>query len=888
MHPLLAVSAHGHPPLFSAFPPAALGLWRGMGRLAGGGMFLALFLLLTAGAARAVAPPLPAPTLVVSTGQRGSGGEEGSSDTERVLIVGGEGRRQLVCSARLTPDGLPRDVTRAAEYRVEPPTLARVTSSGVVVPLANGSGTIFTSVAGIPELAGVAEVGVPLVVERYDDDPPIDFANQIVPVFTKHGCNSGGCHGKSGGQNGFRLSLLGFEPTEDHDHLLKEARGRRLALGAPEESLLLAKATATVPHGGGRLLETGSPSYAVLVRWIAEGARPGDPQAPRVTSIEVFPTERVMRAGEAQQVRVMAVLSSGAREDVTPLAQYEINVPELATVDREGLVTAAVSGDGPPRSGVAALMVRYQSQVAVFRVTLPLESSGVAAASPADAAPTDTMPTPEAFGRNFIDQLVLENLIALRLPPSPRCDDATFLRRVTADIAGRVPTLAETRAFLADADPQRRDKLIDRLLDSPDYADTFANKWSAILRNKRTDDALHRHGSYAFHDWIRARLLENKPYTEFVSEILTASGEPGINPPVVWYRQVADTNQQVEDAAQLFLGQRLQCARCHHHPFEKWSTEDYYELSAFFSRVGRKKGEQPGEEQIFHNRGPAQANGPKGVHAAAVLDGPALSIPPDTDPRVALADWMTSSDNPFFAKALVNRYWKHFFSRGLVEPEDDMRLTNPPTNPALLEALAADFVDHGYDLKHLIRTICRSATYQLSAEPNACNAEDRQSFSRFYPRRLPAEVTLDAIDTLTGKQTAFAGTLAGTRSVQLPDANFNNYFLTVFGRPNGDSACECERVSEANLAQSIHLINSAEILAKVGGEGRASRLSADKERDDLAKIDELYLVAFSRPASNGETATIQTYLAAHADNRQAAYEDILWSLLNTKEFLFNH
>ncbi len=802
----------------------------------------------------------------------------GEADGGPVHIIGTEGRRQLVVSA--VPAGSDaeksRDVTRQSVYRVEPATLATVTPEGVVTPTADGSGEIVVTVSGVPGLSDVPETRLPLVVARFGNDPPVEFYGRVVPVFTKFGCNSGGCHGKSGGQNGFRLSLLGFEPAEDHEHLVKEARGRRISTTAPDESLLLLKAAAVVPHGGGRLIETGSPSYRLISRWIAEGARPGDATAPKVVGIEVFPTIRVMHPGQSQQVRVMALLSDGSREDVTPMAQYEVNAPELASVDKSGVVSAAERGNGPPRSGVAALMIRYQSQVAVFRATVPLES------------PLERMPAATTFARNFVDNHVLDNLVSLSLPPSARCDDATFLRRATIDIAGRVPTLDETRTFLEDSHPAKRDQLIDRLLDSPDYADTFANKWSAILRNKRTDDGLHRHGSYSFHEWIRASLQENKPYDQFVRDVVTASGEAGGNPATIWYRQVVDTNQQVEDLSQLFLGLRLQCARCHHHPFEKWSTEDYYQLSAFFSRIGRKKGAQPGEDQIFHNRGTPQAAGPKGTHPAAVLGGKPAELAADVDPRVALVDWMTAPANPFFARSLVNRYWKHFFSRGLVEPEDDMRLTNPPTNPALLDALAADFAQHGYDLKHLIRTICRSNTYQLSAEPNEFNAEDRQSFSRFYPRRLPAEVALDAIDVLTGKQTSFAGVLAGTRSIQLPDPNFGNYFLTVFGRPNGDSACECERVSEANLAQSIHLINSADILGKLGGDGRASRLTGDAQHDDGSKIAELYLVAFSRPPSLEESGLVQKYLEGHADNRQSAYEDVIWSLLNTKEFLFNH
>jgi len=789
-----------------------------------------------------------------------------------LVIVGSEGRRQLIVSGISTPGGgVVRDVTREVSYAVEPPALATVSAGGVVTPTADGRGEIVVRLDGAPD------VRVPLVVERFGADPPLDLAVHVVPVFTKHGCNGGGCHGKSGGQNGFRLSLLGFEPAEDHEHLVKEARGRRVSLVAPEESLLLAKATALVPHGGGRLIETGSPSYRTIARWIAEGARPADPAARKVTGIEVFPTIRVMQPGQAQQVRVMALYSDGSREDVTSMAQYEVNAPELASVDVAGLVTATPRGEGPPRSGTVGLMIRYQSQVAVFRGTIPMES------------PAERMPAREAFAKNFIDGHVLDNLVAIGLPPSPPCDDATFLRRVTVDIAGRLPTLAETQAFLADADPAKRAALVDRLLDSPDYADTFANKWAAILRNKRTDDTLHRRGSYAFHAWIRQSLLDNKPFDQFVRDILTASGEAGTNPPVIWYRQVAEANQQVEDASQLFLGLRLQCARCHHHPFEKWSTDDYYQLAAFFSRVGRKKGAQPGEDRIFHNRGTPQAAGPKGTLKPVALGAEPAEIPADEDPRTALAEWMTAADNPFFARSAVNRYWKHFFSRGLVEPEDDMRLTNPPTNPALLDALAADFVAHGFDLKHLVRTICNSATYQLSAEPNEFNAEDRQAFSRYYPRRLSAETALDAIDTLTGKQTAFGGTLAGTRSVQLPDPNFNNYFLTVFGRPNGDSACECERVAEANLAQSIHLINSSDILGKLGGaDGRAAKLAGDAARDDAGKIDELYRVAFSRPPSAEERALVEQYLAAHADNRPAAFEDVIWSLLNTKEFLFNH
>jgi len=793
----------------------------------------------------------------------------GTPTSGPLRLTGSRDRRQLIVTAAPGGPDTAFDVTGTTGWRVEPPTLAVVQPGGLLVPLADGEGQI---VASVP---GEEEVAVPLIVDRFDNDPPIDFVSQVVPVFTKYGCNGGGCHGKSGGQNGFRLSLLGFEPGEDHEHLLKEARGRRVSLVAPETSLLLAKASAAVPHGGGKLIAAGSPAHDLLVRWIAEGANPSGPNPPQVSHIDVFPTERMLAAGRKQQLRVLAHFSDGRVEDVTRLAQYETNAADLATVNETGLVAANEPGVGPARCGTAAVMVRYQSRVAVFRGTLPLET------------PIERMPAAEQFVRNFVDDQILAHLVKLRLPPSPVCDDATFLRRVTIDIAGRLPTLEETNSFLADASTTKRDALIERLLDSPEYADYFALKWSAILRNKRSDDQLHRNGTYAFHEWIRERLAENTPYSDFVRDILTATGEVDRNPAVVWYRQVSDINQQVEDAAQLFMGQRLQCARCHHHPFEKWGTEDYFQLAAFFSRVGRKKGLQPGEDRIFHNRGTAQANGPKGAHKPAVLGSPPADVPVDTDPRQRLAEWMVAPDNPFFARSLVNRYWKHFFSIGLVEPEDDMRLTNPATNPALLEALAKSFVESGYDLKSLIRTICRSTTYQLMAEPNEFNAEDRQSFSRFFARRLPAEVALDAIDRLTGTQTGFAGVLPGTRAVELPDPNFNNYFLTVFGRPNGDSACECERGSEANLAQSLHLINSSDILTKLGG-SRSSALASDQNRSIREKIDELYKVAVSRPAKSDEVAEIERYVSARHDTPKEAWEDVVWSLLNTKEFLFNH
>ena len=707
---------------------------------------------------------------------------------------------------------------------------------------------------------------------------PLNFANDIVPILTKGGCNSGGCHGKSGGQNGFKLSLLGFEPQEDFEHIVKEARGRRVFPGSPEQSLLLTKGTAQLPHGGGKKLDPNSEDYADLVRWIREGMPYGKDTDPKMASISVEPATLTMPLKGAQQLQVTAHYTDGSTRDVTKRALYEANEKAMAKTNETGRVQLF---DLP---GDVAVMVRYQGKVSTFRATVPL------------GAPVDKLPA----SRGFVDDLVFAKLKTIGMPPSDIADDGTFIRRVTLDITGRLPTAPEMKDFMASKDTNKREALIDRLLDSPEYADYFANKWSALLRNQRTQPTYAR-GSYLFYSWIRDSIAENKPFDQFVREVVAAAGDLDQNPPVAWYRQVKDMKQQMEDVAQLFLGTRMQCAQCHHHPFEKWSQQDYYGFAAFFSNVSRKPSSFVGEEMIYHKRGIAQTTNIRSKAAVmpTSLGGETLKLKPEQDPRFALADWMSDKDNPFFAHTLVNRYWKHFFNRGLVEPEDDMRETNPPVNPELLSALAANFVESGYDMKKLIRTIVTSTTYQLSAVPNAHNAKDRQNFSRYYPKRLNAEVLYDAVNTLLDVETTFAGQAPGTRAVALPDNSYNQttYFLSVFGRPDSSSACECERSQEASLAQSLHLLNASEIQTQLSrGNGRADTLNRDTRPDD-DKITDLYHIALSREPNADEVK----FARAHLDKKTAgkasdeaskgkkeAYEDILWALLNTKEFLFNH
>ena len=710
---------------------------------------------------------------------------------------------------------------------------------------------------------------------------PVGFLNDVVPLLTKAGCNAGVCHAKAGGgQNGFQLSLLGFEPADDYASLVKEARGRRLFFASPAQSLLLKKATGQVPHGGGVRIQPDSAEYKTLRDWIEQGAPLTTPADSPLVSVQVQPARAVVQRGDQQQLTVTATYENGTQRDVTRLALFESNDRAMASVSEHGLVSI----DTIP--GKVAVMVRFQGAVAVFTAAVPLGS--------------DVQELPPT--NSFVDKHVFANLSQIGIPPSPVCDDATFLRRATLDITGRLPTSQQTNTFLADTSGDKRNRLVDDLLRSPGYADYFANKWTTLLKNRR-DDASDITSNFAFHAWIRDSLLANVRYDQLVRELLAATGTVVGNPPVAWYKRVKEPSQQVEDVAQLFLGVRMQCAQCHHHPFERWSQDDYYSFAAFFTQVGRKPTGVRGEDLIFHKRGIAAA---KNVKSGVSLKPAALGddvgdITADDDPRLRLADWMSSPNNPFFARALVNRYWKHFFRRALIEPEDDIRDTNPPTNPELLAALEKHFVDSGFDLKSLVRVITTSSAYQLSSQPNDANIIDRQNYSRYYPRRLPAEVLLDAVDDLTGAKTRFANLPAGTRAVALPDNSYNksSAFLQVFGRPNSQSVCECERVQSSSLAQSLHLINSKEIKSKLAtGNGRAATVAKNTASDE-DRIRELYLAAFSREPRLDELQTSLDYLREPLtdakgnplNERQAAqqnFRDLIWALMNSREFMFNH
>ncbi len=802
-------------------------------------------------------------SLATARGGDAAGGPRGLAIApENAVLVGPDAVQQLVVDSRM--GGTLADATRAARYTSDDERVATVDATGLVSPQGDGTARVTARVGGRTAACVVK-------VEGFRAPPSVNFANQIVPIFTKLGCNAGGCHGKASGQNGFRLSLLGFEPELDYETLVKEDRGRRVFPSAPEASLLLLKATARKPHGGGKRLDPGSQEYRLIRRWIAMGMPTGKATDPRVDRIAIHPEARAIERG-GQQVMVTAHYTDGRVEDVTRWAQYQSNETDVASVETGGWVEKG------RLAGQAAVMARYQGQVAVFRAIVP----------------TGLKPTGENGFQvhNAIDAAVLAQWRALGVTPSPPCSDTEFLRRVSLDITGTLPTPAELERFLADPAADKRAKVVDQLLDRPEYASYFALKWADILRNRRDGQPNVQHGTFGFHDWIREQLARNTPYDQFAGAILAATGSVESSPPVQWYRTMRETTAFVDDTAQVFLGMRLQCARCHHHPFEKWSQNDYYGFAAFFAKVGRKpdpRAERMGRqsEVVFTARGGSVAHPKTGeTMSPRGLGGEVVKTATGQDPRRDLVSWLVDKRNPFFARALVNRYWAHFMGRGIVEPIDDMRLTNPASNPELLEALAASFTRSGYDLKALVRTICDSQVYGLSSIPNASSERDRQSFARHYPRRMSAEVLLDAIALVSGVPSTFPGLPIGTRAIDLPDESVRSSFLDVFGRPKRETACECERVSDATLSQSLMLLNSADVQTVLASDqGRAAQLAKDP-RPDAAKIDELFLSAFGRGASAAESAAAVDYLAKNPKDKKRAYEDVIWALINSKEFQF--
>ena len=688
----------------------------------------------------------------------------------------------------------------------------------------------------------------------------MDFNNDLLPLLSKLGCNSGGCHGKASGQNGFKLSVFGFDAAADFESLVKEGRGRRLFAAKPESSLFLKKGTGSVPHGGGQRLKPGSADYEVMRAWIQQGTPFEQPDSPRLIRLTVSPVDRVMTTASQQQILATAHYSDGSTRDVTEAAGYATNATLVAEADRLGRIR---TGNVP---GEAAITVHYMGQVASVQVQVP--RSGISAQF-------------EFPIQNAIDSFVEAKLRTMQLVPAELADDATFLRRIDLDTIGTLPTPDEVRQFLSDHRSNKRSVWIDRVLDRPEYADYWALIWSDILLVDR--QKLGERGAYELHRWLREQFARNRPYDEWVAELVTATGNSGTNGPANLFRAVETSEELTRTVSQAFLGVRMECAQCHHHPFEKWSQEDFYGLSGFFNGLERKP-IAPGRVLVYHagfkeTRIPV-SNKPIPTR---VLDG-AVCTDTGTDPRLLFARWLVSRDNPWFAKLVANRLWKHGLGRGLVEPEDDLRSTNPATNERLLTFLTEQVILSKFDLKSLMRLIMNSRTYQLSSVTNSTNHDDEQNFSHHYVKRLPAEVLLDGISFVTGIPEKFPGRPVGTRAIELWDNRLPSYFLEIFGRPERTSPCECGRSSEPTMSQALHLMNAPEIEARIASpSGRVARLIKAGVSDE-AVVEELCLAALGRMPRESDFAVARKLFAS--SHRQQAAEDYLWSLLNSHEFLF--
>ena len=705
-------------------------------------------------------------------------------------------------------------------------------------------------------------------------EPVPSFVHDVLPLLAKSGCMAGACHAKPEGQNGFKLSVFSYHPQSDYAEMVKDGRGRRVFPAAPTESLLLLKPTLALDHEGGQRFEPGSETYKLLVRWIAGGMPYQATNEPALAAIQVAPGEGLFQQGAQLNLKVTASYADQTTRDVTDLADFVSQDKELATVDERGAVKIG------QRSGESVVVVRFMGLVDTARLTVPAQRI---------FPPERYRDLPVA---NFIDERAYAHFQKLGLLPSARCSDEEFIRRATLDTIGMLPTPDEARAFLADPAPDKRQKWIEHLLRHPAWADYWANKWADLLRPN--PDRVGVKSVYLLDQWLRDEFRRNVPFDEFARAIITAEGSNHRDGPAVVYRDRREPPELTTTFSQLFLGVRLECAKCHHHPNEKWSQDDFYQFAAFFGPVKQKgAGLSPpisaGTEEFYY--------APGGEVRNPVTDLAVKPLPPEakqfaiadgTDPRLALADWLVNPGNPFFARSAVNRVWAAFFGRGMVEPVDDFRASNPAADEPLLNALADDFKGHHYDLKHLMRTILASELYQLSSIPNETNLADTKNFSRSYRRRLPAEVALDAVSDVTGVPDRFEGCPPGTRAIQTWSFKINSHFLDAFGRPNASSDAPCERDLKTSVVQALHLMNSQALQAKLANADGRARALANSGRTPSEIVTELYLAAVGRFPTASEVAAASAAFAPEKVKREEASEDVLWALLNSPEFVFNH
>lgn len=769
--------------------------------------------------------------------------------------------RQSILVQAVMANGLTFDVTDRAKLTVAAADLVKQ-DANVFTPLKNGETTLSVEYGG-------HKVDVPIMVAQATMDLPISFRLDVMPVFMKTSCNNGSCHGAARGKDGFRLSLFGFDPAGDHFRLTREIPGRRINLALPEESLLVEKAAGLVPHTGGKRMSVGDEQYNTLVRWLKSGA-PNDPnpaEVPKVVSVELYPKTAVMDGeGETQRLTVRAKYSDGTDRDVTSLAYFSSNNETAAEISQKGLVTAHERGE-------AFIMARFDTHTVGSQfIVLP---KGLQYEDPK---------TPEF---NYIDTLVHAKLRKLRITPSGICSDEQFLRRVFVDITGTMPSSEEYQKFLADEDPEKRVRVVDELLKRKEFVDIWVMKWAELLQVRTINNRVAKKPMLRYFNWLREKIASNTPTDVMVRELIASRGGTFSSPATNYYQTETQTLKIAENCAQVFMGMRIQCAQCHNHPFDRWTMDDYYSFAAFFSQIGRKRAEDP-REQIIYNTGRGEVKHlVDGRNMAPKFLGGAVPDVKGKDRREVLAEWLASPENPYFATNLSNIVWAHFFGRGIIDEVDDVRVSNPAVNQELLSELGRRFTDYNYDFRRLVRDICTSRTYQLSTQTNSSNEKDHRNFAHAELRRLRAEVMLDCITQITSTTDKFPGLPVGARAVHIADGNTSTYFLTTFGRAKRESVCSCEVKMEPNLSQALHLINGSTVNTKIKQGNLIPALLRDEKMTPAEVITELYLRCFCRVPTEAELNKLVA-IASEEENPQQALEDIFWSLLNSREFLFNH
>ena len=757
-------------------------------------------------------------------------------------------------------DDVTRDVTRESTLSLSNENVVRL-ENNTIHPVKDGNSTLTVTFQN-------RKVELPITVKDAVEERPVSFNLDVMPVFLKAGCNTGSCHGSARGQDRFMLSLFGYDAKGDHFRITREQGTRRINLAIPEESMLVEKAIAAVPHTGGKLFEKNSDHWNTLVGWLRRGA-PQDPESiAKPTDLELLPKSLLLEGqGATQQMIAIAHYSDGTTRDVTSLSVFQSNNDVSANVNDEGLITAEKRGE-------AFITARFDvftkgTQVIVIPEDLKYEK-------------------PVLPQNNYIDQLVYDKLHKLRIYPSDLCSDEVFLRRVYLDVIGAVPEVETISEFIADKSPDKRERAVDELLSRKEFTEMWVMKFAELLQI-RTDDnnGVSYKSTLLYFNWIKDRIANNVPMDQIVRDLLTAKGGTFVSPATNYYQIERDNLKITENVAQVFMGMRIQCAQCHDHPFDQWTQDDYYSFASFFSQIGRKRAADP-RESVIYNRNNGEINHP--VHKKPMppkfLGGETPEIKKGTDRREVLADWLASPENPFFARNLANIVWSHFFGQGIIEPVDDVRISNPPSNPELLDQLASRFTEYQYDFRKLVRDVCTSRIYQLSTRTNPSNEDDLRNFARAQLRRMRAEVLLDVISQVTKTKNKFQGLPLGARALQIADGRFTNYFLTTFGRATRETVCSCEVVMEPNLSQALHLLNGDVTNTRIT-QGRIVQTMLKEGKDPETVIDDLYLRCYSRKPRADEKANLLASLDGE-DSVESALNDVFWALLNSKEFIFNH